>query len=1212
MPQGSKGWRFAVDRGGTFTDVIGVDPRGAFHTLKLLSASSGYADASIEGVKKILGLNSRDPLPEDVIDGIRFGTTVATNALLENKGGRVALFVTRGFADLLDIGYQNRPDIFRLCIQKPAPLYSAVIEVVERLDSRGEVITAPDMKKLRDEIRRLKKKGFDTAAVALMHSWVNPSHEIACGEVLKKCGFLHIFLSHRASNHVKLVSRGHSTVVDAYLCKVLTGHVQEISGASGSIQIEFMQSSGALTDAHTFSGKNAILSGPAGGVIAVGRVAEDKDIPGLIGFDMGGTSTDVSRFEGAFEKVYEQVISGIPLQAEMLNLITIAAGGGSILRFDGQKMTVGPDSAGSEPGPASYGLGGPLTLTDANLFTGRLVPRFFPRAFGRDGNQPLDLQTVRRKFHDITDTINDSSGTSLTPQETAAGFLTVANEIMAAAIKEISVSKGFNIRQYALLSFGGAGGQHACAIASLLDITKTIIHPLSGLMSAYGIGLSYPARSAARTLLLPYTKKTHDLLTEMFTDMVERLTVSWQKEGKPFTVRREVGLRPHGTETFLTLAYNSYRKTSADFNREYIRLFGFAPEDVPLELVNLRVEAIETTTFFPRYKRGTAAPVDMPEAVSSQEVYFAGRAVPTPVYPIESLPAGTGISGPAIILDQNSTIVVNPEFEAEIDADGILTLTTKMLKEDVSTSIPDRPDPVLLEVFNNLFMSTATEMGISLQQTAYSVNMKERLDFSCALFDANGDLVANAPHIPVHLGAMADTVKAVIEDSGCSMKPGNIYLTNNPYRGGSHLSDMTVVCPVFSEEGKRIFFTAARGHHSDIGGVTAGSMPSVVSHIDEEGVLIDHFLLVSDGTFQETGLRELLANHRFPVRNISERIHDVTAQIAACMKGAQELHEVTARYGLKTVLKYMRYIQENAEYSVKRALNRLLHKKRAFQASFEDLLDDGTPIRASITISPGDKPPDSIRALIDFSGTGRQHTADNLNAPPSVTRSAVMYVLRTLIETAIPLNSGCLKPVSIIIPQGTILNPEFPYPVASGNVETSQRVVDVLLGALGIAAASQGTMNNLLFQVDGEPPYYETIAGGAGATAGCHGASGVQVHMTNTRITDPEILEHRHPGIRLIRFKLRRGSGGDGHFRGGDGIVREILFLKPATASIISERRVYPPYGLQGGSAGEKGINMHQHKHGKRRVVGHREVITLKPGDSIIIETPGGGGFGKP
>lgn len=1204
-------WRFAVDTGGTFTDVIGMDTSGEFHSLKLLSRSPGYEDASIEGIKRIMGLDPGQKLPEDRIDGIRFGTTVATNALLERKGGRVALLITKGFRDLLEIGYQNRPDIFRLCIRKPDHLYTRVIEISERTDCEGRVVREIDEERLLKDIEKNKMANVDAFAVVLLHSWKNPKHEVMCEKILLQKGFSNIFLSHQTVNLIKVVSRGQSTIIDAYLSVTLARYLDTLRKHTGCIPLEFMQSNGMLTGPELFKGKNAILSGPAGGVVAVARIAEDKNIKGVIGFDMGGTSTDVSRFDGEFQSRYEQSIEDILLQVEMLDINTVASGGGSILRFDGQKIAAGPESAGSYPGPACYGFNGPLTITDANLITGRIVPEYFPRTFGADCKSPLDTEIVKKKFQLLVEEINLSLGTSLSAEETANGFLRVANGRMAMAIKEISVSRGFDVRDYSLVCFGGAGGQHACAIASLLDIKTIIIHPLSSLMSAYGIGMSKPAVKTTRSILKPYDINTHGEMNELFREMENRLVKKWRTKNHEKVTKREIDLRPAGSDTYITVNYAGYGEVLRDFENRYEKLFGFSIEKGQAEIVNLRLTIIKTENFMTLYRERNKLNNKAAYPAGYQNIFFTDRFVKVPVYLRDSLPAIMNIKGPAVIVDPNATIVVNPEFKAEVDEYGNIIMTRITARTESIPSATDRPDPVLLEVFNSIFKGIATEMGYTLQNTAYSVNIKERLDFSCAVFDSAGNLAANAPHIPVHLGSMADTVKSIIKMNHKSFRPGDMYLTNNPYKGGSHLPDMTLVCPVFSEEGNLIFFTAARGHHADIGGITPGSMPPSSSHIDEEGVLVDNFLLVRDGSIQENTLKELFLNHQYPVRNISDCLHDIRAQVAACNKGVKELETIVGKYGINMVTAYMQFIQDHSEYLVRKVLHGFLKGKGSFRSNFEDYLDDGTLIKAAISIDGGEYPPDTISLVIDFTGTGEQHSGDNLNAPESITRSAVLYVLRSLIEGDIPLNGGCLKPVRIIIPEGSIINPVYPASVASGNVETSQRVVDVLLGSFGIAAASQGTMNNLLFEVHGEASYYETIAGGSGAVDGCRGTSGVQVHMTNTRITDPEVLEFRHPGVRLEQFRLRRGSGGKGRFRGGDGVIRELRFLEPATVSIISERRVYAPYGIEDGDPGKRGINILKKADKKARKLKHREILRLDRDDVIIIKTPGGGGFGK-
>lgn len=1205
-------WKFAIDGGGTFTDIVAVDPEGKYHALKLLSNSSLYRNASLEGIRRLIGLNTGDPLPEDKISGIRFGTTIATNALLEKKGGKVGLVITKGFSDLLAIGYQNRPDIFKLCIEKQPPLYSYIAEIVERIDSRGMVIKSIDEESFIEGIRMFRTHKTDAIAVVCMHSWINPAHEKRCREILREQGISHIYLSHETMNQVKIVRRGLSTVVDAYLSVVLARYLEEIQKETGSIPVEFMQSSGTLTPPGSFQGKNALVSGPAGGVIAVTEISEENDIRSAIGFDMGGTSTDVARVESGCERIFEKEISGIPLLVEMLQINTVAAGGGSLLIFDGQKMLVGPESAGSDPGPACYGFGGPLTVTDANLITGRLIVEYFPKSFGDDKQSPLNTGRALRKFNILTDTINKALGVSFHVRDVANGFLRVANEKMAIAIREISVAKGFDVRNDTLVCFGGAGGQHACDIAILLDIEKILIHPFCSVLSAYGIGIARPAWKVSRTVLMQFTPDICMKLDSLYAEIENRMLLEKRMHGDRYASIREIDLRPQGTETSLTLEYGTFSGVNERFREQYRRLYGFSPDDIPLEVVNLRTEIRKTGKFF-RPIRDTRKSREKHEPCAYQEIYFISeKSLKAPVYEWQDLSPSLPIRGPACIVDEKTTVIVHPDFVAEMDTLGVITMKRLQIsRTEYSSAQAQKPDPVLLEVFHSLFMGVAREMGITLQQTAHSINMKERLDFSCAVFDRTGNLVANAPHIPVHLGAMSDTVQSILQDYHGIMEKGDIYIANNPYRGGSHLPDITVVCPVFSAQGDVIFFTAGRGHHADIGGITPGSMPSESSHIDEEGVLLDNLILVRGGIFREDALRDVFTDHRYPARNIEERIHDIKAQIASCYKGMKELHRIISGYSLDTVMKYMQFIQDNAELSIRKALCRFLENKSSFCSSFRDLLDDGTPIEVTVLIYAGTSPPDTVSARIDFNGTGEQHEGDNLNAPLSVTRSAVMYVLRSIVNEEIPLNSGCLKPVEIIVPKGTILNPEYPAPVATGNVETSQRLVDVLLGAFGIAAASQGTMNNLLFETEGGTPYYETIGGGSGALDGCEGASGVQVHMTNTRMTDPEILEIRHPGIRLEQFTVRKGSGGEGKFRGGDGIVREIKFLKPAAVSILSERRAYPPYGIKGGKAGKCGENLVRKPDGMMVPLRHRESLRINAGESIIIKTPGGGGYGK-
>jgi 5-oxoprolinase (ATP-hydrolysing) len=1209
-------WSFTADRGGTFTDVIGVDPNGCFHTTKLLSSSPEYSDASIEGIRRILGTTG--PLPADQIETIRFGTTVATNALLERKGRKAALFITAGFRDLLEIGHQARPDLFALSVQKNPPLYDDAYEVFERVDADGNLLTPLDERRLKAMAQDALSRGYTSAAVVLMHSWRNSEHEKRCKTLLLDAGLSDVYLSHETMNLIKIVSRGQTCLVDAYLGPVLGDYLASIRSETQGIDIEFMESAGSLSPPEAFTGKDALLSGPAGGAQAVAELAEELGLNGAIGFDMGGTSTDVTRFDGAFEKRYDHEMAGVSLQKEMIAIHTVAAGGGSILTYGSGRLQVGPESAGSYPGPASYGFGGPLTITDANVMTGRICADFFPETFGDDRSSPLNSLVVEEKFQHLAESLdNDTTKPSL--QELAAGFLRITDEKMALAIREISLSKGYDLRNYALVCFGGAGGQHVCPVARLLGINEAIIHPLSGLMSAYGIGLSVPSVRSAQTVLMPFTPENLSTLHHRFDQEQTRLSAQ-RNYGDNVTAIKSIDLRPVGADKALTVPFGSFDETLLHFQKKYRQLFGFHPAESTLEVVNLRLTLQADDSLFPSYQTPSPSQGEgwdggkepQPERMHTF-AYGDGTLCKGPLYRREALPVGMQISGPAVIIDPYVTLIIDPDFNAHIEAGGIIRL--KRIDKISSTeekqeTIDHEPDPVQLEIFNNLFSSVATEMGHLLSNTAHSVNIKERLDFSCDLFDAKGDLVANAPHIPVHLGAMSETIKALIEDLGNTLKDGQVYMANNPYRGGSHLPDITVMSPHFHNS-ELCFFTAARGHHADIGGKTAGSMPPEATHISDEGILIDAMLIAEEGRFLDDAALCTLNSTDFPARNLAERLADLKAQVAACSRGAIELERILDSYGWPMVNRYMGYIQDNSEQAVRRALASFLEGEQQITRQFEDRLDDGTIITVKLTIQADDSEAQSASTTIDFTGTGPVHFSDNLNAPAAVTRSAVLYVMRCLTGLDIPLNSGCLKPVTIISESGTLINPEYPAPVASGNVETSQRIVDVLLGAFGVAAASQGTMNNLLFQSDGGAPYYETIAGGAGATAESDGASGVQVHMTNTRITDPEILESRYRHVRLERFEFRRGSGGKGEKRGGDGVIRQIRFLKPASVSLLSERRSYAPYGMAGGASGQKGRNSLIKKDGSKVELPSRIQLQMETGDLLSIETPGGGGFGK-
>ncbi|MFB0516872.1 MAG: hydantoinase B/oxoprolinase family protein, partial [Candidatus Neomarinimicrobiota bacterium] len=948
------------------------------------------------------------------------------------------------------------------------------------------------------------------------------------------------------------------------------------------------------------------------GVIGTAAVAGLNRVQESIGFDMGGTSTDVSRFDGRFEKIFEIKTAGVQFQASSLHVNTVAAGGGSLLWFDGQKLRVGPESAGANPGPACYGRGGPLALTDANLLLGRIFPTYFPRTFGPNQDQPLDTEIVQRKFTNLARDLNRKLGIALSPTDVALGFVKIANETMAKPIKEISVARGFDVRTHALVCFGGAAAQHACALARILGLRKIIIHPLAGLLSAYGIAVADHLRYAAQSVVKTFSLKLCRALEERFQVLTGPLVQELRGRGiaqSNIDVQRFLDLRPLGTDTYLSIPFINYEDVVPTFLEAYNRHFGFKPSGVPLELVNIRVEVLGRGGVFRETKKRKQPGRGAPAPVETANVIFENLPTATPVYRREDLPIDYQLEGPAVVVEDYSTVLIEPGFTATVNPYGHLVLEQQATRvERVST----RRDPVMLEVFNNLFMSVAEQMGTTLANTAHSINIKERLDFSCAIFDSEGNLVANAPHIPVHLGAMSESVKAIIQANRGRMRPCNVYVTNNPHRGGSHLPDVTVITPVFGPDGAIIFFTASRGHHADIGGITPGSMPPFATSIQEEGVVIDNFLLVSNGVFREDELRQTLLAGSHPARNLEERVSDLRAQIAANNRGLQELQRLEDKYSLETVQAYMGHIRDNAAEAMREALGKFLNRRRRFDSTFEDYLDDGSRIRVRLTIESGSDPPHTHRAIIDFTGTEAQ-LPGSLNAPVAVTKAAVLYVFRTLIDEDIPLNSGCLAPIEIRIPEGCLLNPSADAAVVGGNVETSQRVVDVLLGALGIAAASQGTMNNFLFgrADDQGKQYYETIAGGSGAVDGHDGASAVQVHMTNTRITDPEVLEQRFPEIRVERFALRRRSGGQGRFRGGDGVVREIHFLESRKVSILSERRAYPPYGLAGGQPGVKGKNILVRSDGTREVLGGKVERVIQAGERIIIKTPGGGGFGK-
>ena len=1203
-----KQWFFAVDRGGTFTDIIGIDPSNKIHTSKILSDSSAYSDPVVAGIRRILNVRGDDKIPLHRIERVRIGTTVATNALLERKGSKTALLITHGFGDLLEIGNQARPELFDLSITKPDQLYHSVSEIHERLDAEGNIVRELDEERVENVLEDLYDSGIRSVAIVLMHSWKNPMHEERCYDLAKEVGFENISISSRIMPLIKIVGRGQTTVVDSYLYPILNQYISSLQSELGAIPIEFMQSSGGLTDSLSLTGKDSIMSGPAGGVIGSAAVGNANNLDCIIGFDMGGTSTDVSRYDGSFSRVTGLVAGGINFQTSSLDIKTVAAGGGSLLWFDGRKLQVGPESAGANPGPVCYGLDGKLTLTDANLLLGRINPDFFPRVFGPEQNQKLNASESKDNFENLRSEVNKSTLSSFSSEELALGFVDIANEKMAGAIKEISVSRGYDVRDHALVCFGGAAPQHCCGIARILGIKQIVIHPLSSLLSAYGIANSKQFRYGLRSMVQKFDSQSHVEALSGIQSLESPLIEEIQKLGVSDNIAKEhfMDLRVVGTDSTITIPCSNFDQMVGSFEERHRNLFGFLPSG-ELEIANIRVEVSGSRTEIEEQKPNPD--LSSPATIGQSEVYFNHQFMSTPIYSRDSLPEGFELAGPAMITDLNSTIVVEPGFTAGVNGLGHIVIDQKTFhKSQISTE----KDPVSLEIFNNLFMSIAEQMGFTLKNTAHSVNIKERLDFSCALFDNEGNLVANAPHVPVHLGAMGESVKSIIASNEGRMKDGDFYLINNPHKGGSHLPDLTVISPVFSGSQEPIFYAASRGHHADIGGITPGSIPPFSTSIYEEGIIIDNFLIVENGILKEKEFEDLMLSSENPARNIGERKHDINAQIAAVRKGILEIDSLIEKYGLPTVQAYMGYIRENSAEAMSDALEEYLGDERSKESSFEDFLDNGAKIAVNIKVMKREERVPSSHAVVDFNGTSPQ-MKNNLNAPIAVTKAAVLYVFRLLINKDIPLNSGCLDQIEVIIPEGSLLNPDDNAAVVGGNVETSQRITDVLLGALGIAAASQGTMNNFVFGSadDSGNQYYETIAGGSGAIEGSDGASAVQVHMTNTRSTDPEILEHRFREIRLESFRIRHGSGGDGKNKGGDGVIREINFLEPRKVSIVSERRKIPPYGVSGGEPASCGSNLLRKVSGEEIDLGGKVERIIESGETVIINTPGGGGFGS-
>ena len=1194
-------WQFWIDRGGTFTDIVACKPDGTLVTHKLLSENpERYEDAALQGIRDLLGLDAEADLPTEAIDAVKMGTTVATNALLERKGDRTLLLITKGFHDALRIGYQNRPHLFARRIVLPDLLYERVVEVEERTSAGGEVLTPLDLEGAREDLQEAYDDGIRSVAIVFVHGYRYHDHEEAVAEVARDIGFTRVSVSYQVSPLMKLVGRGDTTVVDAYVSPILRRYVDRITQHLGGARLMFMQSNGGLADARYFHGKDSILSGPAGGVVGAVRTAGLAGYHQIISFDMGGTSTDVAHYNGEFERSFETLVAGVRMRAPMMRIHTVAAGGGSILHFDGARYRVGPESAGADPGPACYRRGGPLAVTDANLMVGKIQARFFPKIFGPGGDQPLDGDVVREKFAALAARIEAETGDSRTPEQVADGFLKIAVDNMANAIKQVSIQRGHDVTKYTLNCFGGAGGQHACLVADALGITRVFIHPFAGVLSAYGMGLAdlRVMRERAVEAIL-----TDDLVGEVGA-ILDELEADGHTEilrqgAEPERIRvvRQAHMRYEGTDSPLIVDFAERAAMVAAFEAVHHQQYGFiAPEKrhiieaVIVEVIGGAAEVVD-----PELELATAE--GAPEALAEVETFMAGAPRATGIYDRERLGPGSRVMGPAVIIEAIATTVVEPGWAAEVTPRNHLILT-RIEPRPGQAEVGTEADPVMLEVFNNLFMSIAEQTGVVLQNTSYSVNIKERLDFSCAIFNAEGDLVANAPHIPVHLGSMSESVKTVARQRQGTIVPGDVFMLNTPYNGGTHLPDVTVITPVFDAAGESIlFYVASRGHHAEIGGITPGSVPPTSKHIDEEGVLIDDFQLVSGGRLMEAETEKLFTTAPYPTRNFYHNLADLKAQIAANEKGVQELHKMVEHFGLDVVRAYMIHVQNNAEESVRRVLGVL----KDGQFSYE--MDSGAKICVSIKVDR-----EAREAVIDFTGTAPQQDS-NFNAPSAVCMAAVLYVFRLMVDDDIPLNGGCLKPLKIIVPEDSMLNPKYPAAVVAGNVETSQAITDTLLGALGLMGACQGTMNNFTFGNDAGYQNYETICGGHGAGPDYDGTDAVHTHMTNTLATDPEILEWRFPVV-LESFSIRHGSGGAGRHRGGDGIIRRVRFREAMTAAIVSGHRRVPPYGMAGGEPGKTGRNYVERADGTVDEISGTDMTEMNPGDVFVIETPGGGGYG--
>ncbi len=1197
-------WQFWIDRGGTFTDIVAKKPSGELVTHKLLSENpERYQDAAVQGVRELLGLKAGEPIPADRVEAVKMGTTVATNALLERKGERTLLVVNKGFRDQLRIAYQDRPKLFVRKIELPELLYEDVLEVDCRIDAYGNEIQAPSQVTIRNDLKRLFNGAYRSVAICLMHGYRYVTHEALIASIAREVGFTQVSVSHEVSPLMKFVSRGDTTVVDAYLSPILRRYVNQVQSALGDVRLQFMQSSGGLTDAHKFQGKDAILSGPAGGIVGAAAVTQLAGFDKMIGFDMGGTSTDVAHFAGEYERAFVTEVAGVRLRAPIMQIHTVAAGGGSICTFDGSKFRVGPESAGANPGPAAYRRGGPLTVTDCNVMVGKLRPELFPAIFGVNGDQPLDVEAVKAKFAALEIEVEKATSVRKTSHEIASGFLRIAVENMANAIKHISVQRGYDVTEYTLTCFGGAGGQHACLVADSLGMKRVYIHPFAGVLSAYGMGLA-----DVRTMKQAAIEKqlSDELLAELQPQFAQlgaaaKADVSVQGvKDEQIRIVNTVALKYDGTDTTIELPVELITRHSSlvtAFEQTYRQRYGFLMPNRALVVEAISSEAIGVTQSSKETPKNVTLRATALTPNATVEAFFANGACKANVYYREALQPGDVIDGPAVIKEPIATTIVEPEWRATVTPLNHLVLE-RVKEASRSHAIGTTADPVMLEVFNNLFMAIAEQMGVTLANTSYSVNIKERLDFSCAIFDPDANLVANAPHMPVHLGSMGESVRVVLESRRGQMKPGDAFVVNAPYGGGTHIPDVTVVMPIFLKgEREPLFYTAARGHHADIGGITPGSMPPFSKSIEEEGVLLDNVELVREGVFLEDELTKILLSGKWPVRNVTQNIADLRAQVASCNKGAEELRKMVAHFGREVTVAYMKHVQDNAEESVRRVIHKL------HDGEFGVDLDDGSHIHVKVSIDRATR-----SATVDFTGTSAQRPS-NFNAPKPVSRAVVLYVFRTLVDDDIPMNAGCLKPINIVIPERSEERPKYPAAVVAGNVEVSQAATNCLYGALGVLAGAYGTMTNFTFGND-TYQYYETISGGSGAGEGFDGTSVVQCHMTNSRLTDPEVLEFRYP-VRVDSHTINHGTGGKGKWHGGDGADRRIRFLETMTAGVLANYRKNRPHGCEGGEPGVSARNWVERADGSREEFGHICEVQMNKDDVFVIQTPGGGGFGR-